>query len=161
MRLIASLLLCLYAATAADTARADPQKVAFFGVTLLNTSMEAVSPEEEARRTAAEAQIVEALTHSGRFEFVDVTPILQKADLYANLAHCNGCDSQFAKELGADLAMTGEFQKTSNLILSFTLYLRDAETGALVGGGSADIRGNNDDSWRRGVSYILRNRILK
>ena len=157
MRLIVRLLLCLWAASAT----ADPQKVAFFGVTLLNTSMEPTTPEEEARRVAAEAQIVETLTESGRFEFVDITPILQKADLFANLAQCNGCDSQFARELGADLAMTGEFQKTSNLILSFTLYLRDAETGDLVGGGSADIRGNNDDSWHRGVSYILRNRILK
>ena len=36
-----------------------------------------------------------------------------------------------------------------------------ADVGDLVGGGSADIRGNTDESWQRGVSYILRNRILK
>jgi hypothetical protein len=29
-----------------------------------------------------------------------------------------------------------------------------------VGGGSADIRGNTDESWTRGIDYILRNRIL-
>ena len=158
MRLIASLLMVVWAVVAsAET----PQKVAFFGITLLNTSMEAISEAEEARRAAAEAQIVAAMEGSGKFVFVDTAPVAQKADLFANLAQCNGCDAGFAKDLGADLAMTGEFQKTSNLILSFTLYLREAETGALVGGGSADIRGNTDDSWARGVRYILKNRILK
>ncbi|MBB95333.1 MAG: hypothetical protein CML68_12165 [Rhodobacteraceae bacterium] len=139
----------------------SPKSVAFFGVTLINTGVEAITDTERARKAAAEAQIVDMMTASGRFTFVDTASIAEKADLYANLAQCNGCDTTFAKELGADLAMTGEFQKTSNLILSFTLYLRDAQTGALVGGGSADIRGNTDDSWQRGVSYILRNRILK
>jgi len=142
-------------------APASPASVAFFGITLINTSLEPVTPAEEARRRAAEDQIVAAMTDSGRFTFVDTAPVAGRADLFANLAQCNGCDSGFARDLGADLAMTGEFQKTSNLILSFTLYLRDAQSGALIGGGSADIRGNTDDSWHRGVSYILRNRILK
>lgn len=156
------LVLAICALLVSGAATADPvQSVAFFGVTLLNTSMEPVSEAETARLAAAEAQIVQTMTDSGRFTFVDTAPIAEKADLYSNLAQCNGCDSAFARDLGADLAMTGEFQKTSNLILSFTLYLRDATTGDLVGGGSADIRGNTDESWQRGVSYILRNRILK
>ncbi|QEW19717.1 hypothetical protein LA6_001907 [Marinibacterium anthonyi] len=156
------LVLAICALLVSGAATADPvQSVAFFGVTLLNTSMEPVSEAETARLAAAEAQIVQTMTDSGRFTFVDTAPIAEKADLYSNLAQCNGCDSAFAHDLGADLAMTGEFQKTSNLILSFTLYLRDATTGDLVGGGSADIRGNTDESWQRGVSYILRNRILK
>ena len=153
---LAALMLAL-----AAPAAAEPQSVAFFGITFINTSMEPITEAERARLAAAEAEIVDTMTDSGRFTFVDTAPIAEKADLYANLAQCNGCDTTFAQELGADLAMSGEFQKTSNLILSFTLYLRDAETGNLTGGGSADIRGNTDDSWHRGVSYILRNRILK
>lgn len=147
--------------TAGPTLAEAPRSLAFFGVTLLNTSMEPVTEAETARLAAAEAQIIDTMTDSGRYTFVDTAPIADRADLFANLAQCNGCDAEFARDLGADLAMTGEFQKTSNLILSFTLYLRDAATGALVGGGSADIRGNTDESWQRGVSYILRNRILK
>lgn len=157
---LAAILLWLIALLA-GAARADgPQSVAFFGITMLNTSPEPLSAAENARHDAAERQLVDTLRDSGRYTFVDTAPVAEKADLYANLAQCNGCDSQFAAELGADLALTGEIQKTSNLILHITLYLREAGTGALVAGGSADIRGNTDESWRRGVSYILRNRIL-
>lgn len=137
-----------------------PQKVVFLGITMLNTSMEPLSPEELARHKSAEAQLVQTLEDSGKYVFIDPAPVAEKSNLFANLAQCNGCDTQFAEELGADLALTGEIQKTSNLILGITIYLREAGTGVLVAGGSADIRGNNDESWRRGVSYILRNRIL-
>jgi hypothetical protein len=92
---------------------------------------------------------------------MDVAPVAEKADLYANLAHCNGCDARLARELGAEVAITGEVQKTSNLILHISVYLRDAETGALAGGGSADIRGNTDESWRRGLDFIVKRRILR
>lgn len=144
----------------AGMAVAEPAEVAFFGVTFLNASPEPTSAAEEARLASVEAQIAEALAGSGAYRFVETGAVAEKADLYANLAQCNGCDARLAAELGADLALTAEVQKTSNLILHITIYLRDAETGALVGGGSADIRGNTDESWRRGVSYILRNRIL-
>lgn len=142
--------------------RADePYRIAYFGVLLLNTSPEETTPDEERRRAALEARLREGLEESGRFAFVDTAPVAKKADLYQNLAHCNGCDARLANELGADLALTGEVQKTSNLILSMSIYIRDADTGQLVGGGSADIRGNTDESWRRGIDYILRNRILR
>ena len=39
--------------------------------------------------------------------------------------------------------------------------IRDAETGKLLKGMSADIRSNTDRSWTRGVSYLVRNRLLK
>ncbi len=139
----------------------EPAAVADFGVLFLNTSPEQTTADEERRLAALAARLREGLEQSGRFVFVDTEPVAKKADLYQNLAHCNGCDARLAKELGADLALTGEVQKTSNLILSISIYVRDADTGQLVGGGSADIRGNTDESWRRGIDYILRNRLLR
>ncbi len=136
------------------------ERVAYFGVHFLNTSLEPTQAAEEARLAAAESQIREALAGSGRYVFVDTAPVASKARLYSNLAQCNGCDTALAAELGADLALSGEIQKTSNLILHISIYLRDAATGALVTGGSADIRGNTDRSWERGIDYLLRNRIL-
>ena len=147
---------------ALPAARADePARVAYFGLLLIDMSAGTASAAEEARREVAEVQIAETLAESGRYAFVDTAPVAAKAALYSNLAHCNGCDAALAQELGADLALTAEIQKTSNLILSISIYLRDAKTGALIGGGSADIRGNTDESWRRGVAYILKHRILK
>ena len=66
-----------------------------------------------------------------------------------------------AAEMGARYAISGEVQKVSNLILSVNLHVRDAETGATVRAGAVDIRGNTDDSFRRGYSYLLRNLIFR
>ncbi|MEM7522617.1 MAG: DUF3280 domain-containing protein [Pseudomonadota bacterium] len=140
---------------------AEPAKLAFFGLLLIDTSLGASTEAETARLRAMEDRFVEAMTESGKYVFVDIAPIAEKADLYSNLAHCNGCDSKFAAELGADIAVTGEVQKTSNLILSLSVYMRDAATGDLIGGGSADMRGNTDESWARAINYVLKNRILK
>lgn len=140
---------------------AAQERVAFFGIKLIDMSLGRTTPEELARLDAMQTRLVEALTESGRYTFVDTAPIAEKADLYENLAHCNGCDSRFARDLGADIALSGEVQKTSDLILSISIYMRDAETGALIGGGSADMRGNNDQSWARGINYIIKNRILR
>jgi len=154
------LLIATAAALAATAAMAGPQAAAFFGFHVIDTSLGASQSAEAARARMLEGQLVKTLADAGRFAFVDIAPVAVEAARYDNLAHCNGCDADFAKRLGAAVAITGEVQKTSNLILHISVYVRDAATGALVGGGSADIRGNTDESWRRGLDFILRNRIL-
>ncbi|MEM9781271.1 MAG: DUF3280 domain-containing protein [Pseudomonadota bacterium] len=143
----------------ADTAA--PETVAFLGLTFLNTSLEPVSPAEETRLSLASDRLAEGLAASGRYALVETAPVVAAAERYQNLAHCNGCDTRLARELGADMAVTGEIQKTSNLILHISIYMRDAESGQLVNGGSVDIRSNTDESWLRGIDYILKNRILR
>ena len=41
------------------------------------------------------------------------------------------------------------------------LQMRDASTGETVKGRVVDIRSNTDDSWRRGMSYILKTAFFK
>ena len=48
-------------------------------------------------------------------------------------------------------------QKVSNLILNINLELRDAATGQTLDVGSVDIRGNTDESWRRGARRLAEN----
>jgi hypothetical protein len=139
----------------------QPLKAAFLGIHLIDTSLGAGHADEDARVRMIGKRLVEALEASGRYAFVDTAPVADKAARYENIARCNGCDADFAHDLGADVAVTGEVQKTSNLILSITVYIRDAQGGALTVGGSSDIRGNTDESWRRGIDYIVRNRLLK
>jgi hypothetical protein len=76
------------------------------------------------------------------------------------LQACGGCDVQYAKQLGANIAMTGVVQKVSNLILNMNIYLRDVDTGNLMTSMSVDLRGNTDESWSRAASFLLRNRLL-
>lgn len=147
--------------TVRTAAAEDVQKAAFFGFLLINTSLEDVTEEERARVTLVDERLQEGLEASGRYQMIDIAPVANKTKLYANLADCNGCDTDLAAELGADVAVTAEIQKTSNLILGMTIYIREAGTGRLIAGGSADMRGNNDAMWLRTVRYILKNRLLK
>jgi hypothetical protein len=78
----------------------------------------------------------------------------------SNLQACGGCDVTLAKQVGAELAITGTVQKVSNLILNFTVYVRDANTGNLIAAMNADFRGNTDESWTRALGWLIRNRLL-
>jgi hypothetical protein len=46
------------------------------------------------------------------------------------------------------------------LILNINVYIEDAGSGKMVFVKSVDIRGNTDESWRRGLDYLLRNYLL-
>lgn len=150
----------LLAAMAGD-AVAEPKRAAFFGLLFIDTSLNPDHVEEDRRLKMIEERLLQALGDSGAYSFVDISPIQEKADLYANLAQCNGCDTTLAKEVDAEIAITGEVHKVSNLIISMSIYFRDAETKQLVGGGSTDIRSNTDESWMRGINWLLKNRLLK
>jgi hypothetical protein len=51
-------------------------------------------------------------------------------------------------------------QKVSNLILNINLEVRDVADGHVLRAGSVDIRGNTDETWARGLAWLLRHRIL-
>lgn len=99
------------------------------------------------------------LAQSGRYVLVDTAPAAAEVEAAGYLYGCNGCESEIARKLGADVAVRGVVQKVSNLILNMTVYVTDAETGGHLDGMSVDMRGNTDESWLRGVRYIVRNRL--
>lgn len=156
---LATLLLSL--SLSPQMAGAEAKTAAFFGLLFINTTLANTTEAEEARMKVMETRLIEELEASGKYRMIDIAPVEPKTRIYSNMSNCNGCDTDLAKELGADVAITGEVQKTSNLILAMSIYIRDAETGALVAGGSADMRGNTDESWLRTVNWILKNRLLK
>jgi Protein of unknown function (DUF2380) len=46
------------------------------------------------------------------------------------------------------------------LILNINLYMEDERTGQLQFAKSVDIRSNTDESWRRGIDYLVHNYLL-
>ena len=66
---------------------------------------------------------------------------------------------QDRQALNTDRVLTGWVQKTSNLILNINIQIRDVRTEKIVLNKSVDIRGNNDDTWRRGVRYMVRSMV--
>ena len=140
------------------------ETVAFFGITLLDSSLQTAElgqdPAELARINMLEELVAERFAQGG-YELLDLDPVADDLDRIVNPAKCYGCDTRMAAKLGADYALVGEVQKVSNLILSMNLQLRDASTGETVKGRVVDIRSNTDDSWRRGMNYILKTAFFK
>jgi len=154
----------LLAVLLATSAAAEKPRIAVFSFELIDTSLEGElsgpRADEQARLIAISDQLRRQLTESDRYTLIDIAPMRDKIESASPLHGCNGCEADIARELGAEISMAGTVQKVSNLILNINLYMRDASTGKLLGTYSVDIRGNTDASWSRGVSYIIRNRLL-
>jgi hypothetical protein len=142
---------------------APVRKAAVFDFELIDTSLEGekrgVDPAETARLVRISEALREGLAKSGHYDVVPIAPAAAEIASAGYLRSCNGCDVRIARTLGADLAVTGQIQKISTLILSLMIYVRDAETGAMLKVASADIRGNTDESWLHGVRWLVRNRL--
>ncbi|MGP3696229.1 DUF3280 domain-containing protein [Rhodobacter sp. NSM] len=140
------------------------RSVAFFGVTFLDMSTEGdlngVRPDEIARIEMVERQAAEAMREHG-LEILDLAPVADDLRHIRNPAQCNGCDVRIAGKLGADYAVVSEVQKTSNLILAINLYVKDVASGRQIRGQAVDIRGNTDESWQRGMRYILERNVFR
>jgi Fe-S cluster biogenesis protein NfuA len=143
--------------------RGVAQSVAVFDFELIDTSLEGAirgaRADEQERLARLSDQLRQLLRDSGRFSFVDITPIASEAQA-SNLQACGGCDMRLARRIGAELAITGTVQKVSNLILNMNIYVRDASSGATIVAMSADMRGNTDETWSRTLDWLVRNRLL-
>jgi hypothetical protein len=151
----------------------EPVPTAIFPFGLINTSPAATRPDENARIILLNSQLRDALVHSGCCAPVDLSSVAARAkDL--DMAFCNGCEADLAREVGADISVTGWVQKVSELILNINVVVRRIKTGdsvvtgngtagngtaGSIAAGSVDIRGNTDESWSRGLAYLVRNRL--
>ena len=151
----------LYDIAILRSSAADIPNVALFGFQLINTSIEPTSAAEEQRIRMLDDLLQQQLASSGRFHIVPIPDALQQEIAHGpGIANCNGCQRDYAQRAGADWAAWGTVQKVSNLILNINLYMEDGRTGKLQFGKSVDIRGNTDESWRRGLDYLLQNYLL-
>ncbi len=154
------------AAPAAGAAGPVPEaaRIAFLGITWLDTSTEGdirgTRPEETARVERSTATVARRFEEEG-YDLVDLAPVRDRLEATVNPANCYGCDIRMGETLDAEYVLVGEVQKTSNLILDMNLQLRAVPSGELVAGSSVSIRGNTDESWSRGIRYLLDNAIFR
>jgi hypothetical protein len=163
----ALLLASLLAAAGLASGRAEaaaPPRLAMFPFELVDSSLQGekqgVDAADQSRLAMIEDQLRDALAASDRYELVDTAPAAAAIAAAGRLWSCNGCELGIARKLDADLALVGWVQKVSNLILNLNVVVRDAATRAPVLAGSVDIRGDTDDSWRHGMRYLIRHRLL-
>jgi hypothetical protein len=109
-------------------------------------------------------QLGDELQSKGLYRVLDTGPVQPMIDELAarqNLRDCNGCELDIGRALKADRVLVGWVQKVSNLILNINIRIEDISTGAVVLQKSVDIRGNTDESWRRGVDALVRDMLDK
>ena len=141
-------------------AHADAAKAAVFDFELDDTSLQGEMRGRDsgdiARLARLDTQLRDALTGSGRFTPVAVATGAAEPSWWT----CDGCEVEPARKAGAAVSVVGWVQKVSNLILNINVVVRDTSSGQTIAAGSVDIRGDTDESWTRGLSYLMRNRIL-
>ena len=119
---------------------------------------------EYQRLTAIRDQLQSAFADNGLYRVVDIAPATALIDAYrarTQLRDCNGCELDIGRALHADRVLIGWVQKVSNLILNINIQIEDVATGAIVLNKSVDLRGNTDESWRRGVAALVRSIVDK
>jgi hypothetical protein len=142
-------------------APAGAATAAVFDLDFLDTSLEASrARQDEGRRLILASDKLRELLGRAGIAIADLAPAHARIEGARPLRACNACELDFAREAGATLAVSGLVHKVSNLILTIDIVIRDAGTGAVLRAGRVDIRGNTDESWLRGVSYVVRNRLL-
>jgi Protein of unknown function (DUF2380) len=140
---------------------AAAERIVLFDVEFINSSLEPVRPDEEARIAMISGLLREGFAERDGFEVLNEATLAEEVGRIGYLRGCNGCELKMAARIDADLAGLGWVQKVSNLILNINLQVREVTTGRLVYAGTVDIRGNTDESWRRGVRYLLERRIFR
>ncbi|WP_018259634.1 DUF3280 domain-containing protein [Methylobacterium sp. WSM2598] len=147
------------AASAASAAVAAPRKAAVFDFQFANLGASPPTEADLGRLGRLTEQLRAALQDSGRYAPVPLAAVAQEA-AKSDLRHCNGCAEDLARKAGAEVAITGEVQKVSNLILNINVYVKDVDSAAPERGYSVDIRGDTDESFERGLRYLIRNKLL-
>lgn len=141
-----------------DATYAKVLRAAIFDFELDDTSlqgeMSGPRADEQARLARLNLQLRTLLAQSGRYQPVDMAPVEAEARA-SNLQACGGCEITMARKVGANVAVTGLVQKVSNLILNINVAIRDVATGRVLQAQSVDIRGNTDETWTRGLSFLV------
>lgn len=157
--LVTALLLVL--APAAIAPAAAGTCVAVFDFELLDTSLEGEingpKSAEQQRLVALTDQLRRWLSTGAGLPVCDMSAVAAEAKA-SNLSAC-GCIPRLAGQAGARLAIVGAVHKVSNLILNIHLKVFKVESDTLVIEVNSDIRSNTDNSWARGLDWLIQHRL--
>jgi hypothetical protein len=139
--------------------------LAILGFDLLDDQAERAPATVEYRRLQDIAdQLRDEFVRNGLYRVVDLAPasdLIEKHRTRTPLHACNGCELEIARAVSADRVLVGWVQKVSNLILNINIRVEDVATGDVLLTKSVDLRGNTDQTWSRGVSYLVRDMVEK
>jgi hypothetical protein len=155
---------CALLAALPGHADAAPAKAAVFPFEFIDLGQDLAAgqapPAESARLKLISQVLRDGLAASSAYAPVELAGENAAIDKAPPLRSCQRCAEDIARQASAEIAVVGYVQKVSNLILNMTITVSNAQTGQVVAFGTADIRGNTDESWTRGVEWLVKNRLL-
>ena len=147
----------------AAAAHAEPQRVAFLSVHFQNDNegYEPTTAAERHRMKAISTAFEKQLEASGKYTLVSVPASeQQKIDAGQLVGACGGCEYEYGRALNVGDVAWIRVQKVSNLILNINVYMADVSKQKLTFIHSVDLRGNTDESWMKGLNYLVQNYLL-
>lgn len=159
--LFAAVAVVVCGAAAAADATAPARSLLVAGFELIEDHPNPAHAQALQRRLlAAREQLEAGLAERGLYRVIHderaAAEIARLRDQHSYLYRCNGCPQQIGRAAGVDLVAMGWVQKVSELILNLNVELHETASGRVVLTKSVDLRGDNDESWRRGVQFMLR-----
>jgi len=151
-------------AIAAETNSPLPKSAAVMDFELINEMRDYETEESNAAQQRRLALISDALRREfdqrGMYRTVDngaAAKLIADQKARQDLRNCNGCELDIGRTLGADVVILGWVQKVSNLILNVNIEVKDVASGKTLYTKSVDLRSNSDNSWLRGIRYMVDN----
>ncbi len=135
--------------------------VAVFDFEMIDMSLDGeingVKTKETERLELLTQQLRKWLAGEGGSLSCHMAPVVAEAKA-SNLFAC-GCIQRLARKVDARLALVPSVHKLSNLILNIQVDVFDVESDKLVAQLNADIRSNTDNSWARGLDWLIEHRL--
>ena len=152
---------CLMYSAPAFAVDAELPNLAVIGFELVDEQADTARAAALTHRLAAiKRQLEVGLDQRGLYRVVDSAAandlIEAERERHQFLYRCNACLTDIGQRLGTRLIAVGWVQRVSELILNINVSVRDARTDAEVLSKSVDLRGNTDETWARGVNFMLR-----
>jgi len=156
-------LLC--AAAVSGRAHAEePIKLAVFAFELEDFSAASGVLPPDARDATYLAEATEEakrrLSQSGRYTLVDTSGAHDEPVKSHTMHTCSGCVGPITRKLGADQAVIGTITRISRTEYTLLIQFFDAASGEPVSNYFTGLRMGADYAWPRGVTWLMKNRIL-
>ncbi len=164
MRLFVAALLLAVLTTPAHAAADEPNEIhdtlLLFDLEFTDSSGESVDPDHAGRLARMTGVLRDGLVRSGRYEVIGIHDSAVAPEAPAAVYSCNGCEIDLGRKANVTIVATGFIHKISSLILNLQIILRAVDSGEVVAMGIADIRGDTELAWRRGVEWLLLHRLV-
>lgn len=133
-------------------------KAAVFDVQLANLGE---APADRSRLPRISDELRNELALQNLFDIVPISAAVKaEIDKRSGLRSCNGCAVDFARRLGAQVAITAQITKVSNAVLNLVLYIKQVDGAQPEQSYGVNVRGDDEGSFDRAVKYVVDNVVV-